>query len=294
MKLVSLPILAFALFGVSSLKAADFDGIVAFGDSLTDNGNACIYAKNQSEICLLYPQGRFTDGPVWLEVLSEKMGFNAPTPSLIGGNNFAYGGATTGFEPSPHLLNVGHQIEAYLKRNKGAADSNKLFVILAGGNDVKNEIIPTKLIANMQQHIEDLAKAGAKTFLVPNFAPYAQTPLASAAISAVAEAIGTVWDFFGSDGQSVKENLSSAADAFTDGGIQILNVLHEQMLVDAEISLGVKIYRLDAYNNFLAARKQHDDIELFTYDFFHPSAFAHELMAQDIFEILNAKGQSKK
>jgi|GEM_PF-6194095 len=302
MKLITLPLIALAFLGFSSLQAHNFNGIVAFGDSLTDNGNACLYAKNPSYICLAYPHGRFTDGPVWLEVLSKKMSFAAPTPSLIGGNNFAFGGATTGFARSPHLLNVGHQIKAYLERNKGVADSKKLVVIWAGGNDVKNEIVPVKLIANMKQHIEDLANAGAKTFLVPNFAPYAQTPLASSAISAVAEAVGTVWDFFRvtfnetseTDGKTIQEGISSITGHLTDGGIRILNMLLEQMLVSVESSKNVKIYRFDAYNNFLKAKAEHDEADLFTYDLFHPSAFAHRRMAQDIEKVLNTKSHTQK
>lgn len=289
-----------AFFAVPSLQAHTFDGIVAFGDSLTDNGNACLHAKNRSYLCQIFPDGRFTDGPVWLEVLSEKLGFHAPKPSLIGGNNFAYGGATTGFGRSPYLLNVGHQVATYLKRNKGLADKKKLFVIWAGGNDVKNKIIPINLISNMRRHIEDLANAGAKTFLVPNFAPYAQVPLVSGPVSVIAEAAGTVWDFvrvaidetIETDGKAIQKGITSVADHATNGLIRTFNIVLEQMLVSVERARNVKIYRFDSYSNFFAAKAQHDEADLFTYDFFHPSALAHELMAQEIEKVLKqAQGQ---
>ncbi|MFO1146004.1 MAG: SGNH/GDSL hydrolase family protein [Rhodospirillales bacterium] len=59
-----------------------FSGLVVFGDSLSDNGNV----------------GRFSNGPVWVEVLALRIGTEL-TPSRLGGTNFAVGGARSHGRP---------------------------------------------------------------------------------------------------------------------------------------------------------------------------------------------------
>jgi phospholipase/lecithinase/hemolysin len=66
--------------------AASFDEIVIFGDSLSDNGNL-VFIENQPEPDPeLYYQGRFYNGPVWVEYLADPQHLNAPlTDRAIGG-----------------------------------------------------------------------------------------------------------------------------------------------------------------------------------------------------------------
>ena len=61
---------------VSAKLNPAFDHMVVFGDSLSDTGNA----------------GRFSNGPVWVEQLAASLNV-ALEPSLMGGTNFAIGGA---------------------------------------------------------------------------------------------------------------------------------------------------------------------------------------------------------
>ena len=70
-------------------------GLTLFGDSLTDTGNI-------SELTFGlapgsdYFDGRFSNGPVWAEVMAQQFGLASPTHSRGGGSNYAYGGAETG------------------------------------------------------------------------------------------------------------------------------------------------------------------------------------------------------
>ena len=64
------------LMSVSAKLNPAFDHMVVFGDSLSDTGNA----------------GRFSNGPVWVEQLAASLNI-ALEPSLMGGTNFAIGGA---------------------------------------------------------------------------------------------------------------------------------------------------------------------------------------------------------
>ncbi len=294
MKSLFLSSLFFICLLLSKLYGLGVNGIVAFGDSLSCNGNACIYALEPADICIIYPQGRFTDGDVWLEVLADELDLPRPRPSLAGGYNFAYGGATTGWDISTNLLNVGHQVEAYLQRVGGQADPRSLYVLWVGGNDIKNKIIPKSLIPNLKKHITELARAGAKTFLIPNYPPLAKTPLISGAAGVLGWGLAAIGDYFQFEGTAtIRQSFSMYADQAADFGIQTLNRQLKHMLLELEQSLQITIYHFDAYtlfhevtNNLHAFGLSEND-HLFLYDGFHPSRVVHRILGQEAYKFLN-------
>ena len=94
-----LSLLGVALMVMSSLVAAEpFTAIIAIGDSLTDSGNAfratSALPGQAVPVSPPYFRGR-SNGLMWVEHLAEALGLQI-TPSLDGGTNFAFGGATTG------------------------------------------------------------------------------------------------------------------------------------------------------------------------------------------------------
>jgi phospholipase/lecithinase/hemolysin len=146
--------------------------VYAFGDSLTDTGNV-----NASTFGILplspYTSGRFSNGLLWIDRVTSAFGTQA-TPSLTGGNNFAYGGATTGGTIPPGAT---FQTLDYLARQGfDGADPEALYIVYGGGNDVLNELgstlAPETLAAaateNIQQAVTNLALAGAEYIMVPN------------------------------------------------------------------------------------------------------------------------------
>ena len=92
--------------------AAAYTSIFAFGDSLSDAGN--LFAESESTIPLKpYVDGHFSNGPTWVEDLSQMLGLGPMKPFLTSNNgtNYAFGGAQTGttdinpsnpYEPDPH------------------------------------------------------------------------------------------------------------------------------------------------------------------------------------------------
>ena len=82
-----------ASLGCASAPA--YTHLFAFGDSLSDAGNLYI-ADGGTLPVSPYSAGHFSNGPTWVEDLSEKLGLGTLTPSLEGGNDFAFGGAQTG------------------------------------------------------------------------------------------------------------------------------------------------------------------------------------------------------
>jgi 3-phytase len=154
----------------SAAKAeAPFSKIVIFGDSLSDTGNA--YLASSGVIAgFPYYQGRFSNGPVWVEIMAQELGLPAPAASLDGGTNYAWGGAETGpglsYFDTP---NVGMQIDMFLADHGGFA-GDELIVVAAGSNDLLWQ--PPwgygQIVGNLCNHITDLAAVGGKTFLVAN------------------------------------------------------------------------------------------------------------------------------
>lgn len=155
--------------GVPRLKE-----LLVFGDSLSDVGNFYIMNKKVDPKEPYY-EGRFSNGPLWIEVFAEEMRLPPVKPSLAGGLNYAYGGARTGDGEREGKPDIGAQINEYLKKTGGKVKRNQLVVICGGSNDfLKGN--PIQTIPNMIESIERLAKAGGKTFLVSNFPPLGCLP----------------------------------------------------------------------------------------------------------------------
>ena len=109
----------------------------------------------------------------------------APTASVNGGTDYAYGGAMTGdgttfstFGPASAMVpNMGQQISDYLGSNTPTA--GQLFTLWGGANDVLNggQTDPTVLLQNLGNEITTLAMAGAKQFLIGNLPMLNLTPV---------------------------------------------------------------------------------------------------------------------
>jgi phospholipase/lecithinase/hemolysin len=167
-------VLALTMLG-TSLRAGDITGIVAFGDSLSDVGNT--YIADGIPPSPPYYQGHYSNGPIWLEYLANGLGVPAPTASLAGGTDNAWGGAETGnglsFEDTP---NIGLQISTYLASHTPL--STQLFTIWGGANDFLNGGVtnPAVPVNNLISEITTLAAAGGKQFMVPNLPTLGDLP----------------------------------------------------------------------------------------------------------------------
>ena len=89
-----------AAFSAGSAHAATYPAIYSFGDSLSDVGNALAASGAVGDPIPLpgfYYNGRFSNGPNWLDDLSAKLGLSvSPALAIPPGNDFAFGGAQTG------------------------------------------------------------------------------------------------------------------------------------------------------------------------------------------------------
>jgi phospholipase/lecithinase/hemolysin len=174
-------------------STSPFSTIYAFGDSLSDAGNVSILTALTGEEPVSPPyyhtnygveQGTvFSNGPVWVQDLSEDLGLGQLAPSLAGGTDFAYGGAETGSTPQNSgnsetaLLSLPNQLSQF-KTEVGRASSSALFTLSIGGNDIidilagagntaqQQSIDVTDSVNNEISAINQMASDGMKNLLV--------------------------------------------------------------------------------------------------------------------------------
>ena len=152
--------------------------MIVFGASRSDSGNA--FALTGGFLpAPPYWQGRFSNGPNWVDQLAENLGLPVPGPFVLGGTNYAVAGAESGPGFSNTCVgntcapNIGLQIEFFLSGSP-VIDGDELFVLQGGGNDFGQFIglhNATITAYNMRTNIETLALAGADNFVVINLGP---------------------------------------------------------------------------------------------------------------------------
>ena len=185
-------LLATTLAAVPAQAAGGFSDLVIFGDSLSDTGNLSLATGGyypQAGTTQPYFGGRYSNGLLWTELLATGLGqAGDATPSLAGGNNFAWAGARTGAGGSP----PGLLDQTTLWSMTRPADANALYVLVGGGNDMRDartdapgtSVLENKFrqssaelaIANLKGSLGILAASGAKNVLVSNIPDLGATP----------------------------------------------------------------------------------------------------------------------
>lgn len=174
----SLAAAALAALCAGPASAATFSNAFFFGDSLSDTGNVLAFGLMPAGP---YYQGRFSDGPVWVEYLAAGIGHaDAAKANFMGGNNYAIGGARIAAGGTSVLAQIGT-----FSSNYAVADANALYVVVAGGNDMRDARsgnpanIGAAAVAaadNLKTALDLLAGKGAKNVLVANLPDLGKTP----------------------------------------------------------------------------------------------------------------------
>jgi phospholipase/lecithinase/hemolysin len=149
--------------------------ILAFGDSLSDNGyyqgypGGTVGNTNPADV---YGFRRYSNGPVWVEYLAGPTLFNVPLLDL------AYGGATTSFDNPAAFNATGNaayntttglqwQVATY-QSTFFTISPTTLVTLWAGGNDMFNARSPVTAAQNIGLAIQNLITIGGSAFIVPN------------------------------------------------------------------------------------------------------------------------------
>ncbi|KAB8314729.1 SGNH/GDSL hydrolase family protein [Tolypothrix campylonemoides VB511288] len=244
--------------------------LYVFGDSLSDVGNVLQATGGTYPPSPPYFQGRYSNGPVWVEYLASDLGL---TPKQ--NTNFAYGGATTGSGSMNGIPSLLAQVDSFTKAHR-QVNANALYVLWAGANDYLHGTTtnPTQLSENLSRAVQSLSKAGAKKILVANLPDLGKLP--------------------GTSNNSYSSALSSLTVAHNLSLAKSLDVLKQELGSDTQI-IELDVYSLyhqaitdpakfgltnvtsACLNN--AASCSNPNKFLF-WDGIHPTTAAHQILAK--------------
>ncbi len=278
----------------SSGWAMTFDQLIIFGDSLSDTGNV-FTITGRTAPQPPYFNGRFSNGPVWVERFAERLGVPMPTASLLGGGNYAYGGADTGFGTSVRgTPNISEQVSAYLAGlGSATAGRNDLFVVWGGSNDFANaplrgvsvaDTVPLDSVTNLANDIVRLANKGAEQFMVPNLVPLGQTPgfrgtSDEAVLDAKVEEFNALLDV-------ALDEIESTLNNVTVFRYDVFGLFGE--IASVPINFGLTNLTDRAFSGFLGVPGSvvpNPDEYLF-WDWNHPTTVTHEILGQRAFNVV--------
>jgi phospholipase/lecithinase/hemolysin len=258
-------------------KSEPFTRILIFGDSLTDTGN--FYRLSGGYPPPPYFEGRFCNGPLWVEYLAAELGMQYEPA-----DNFAVAGATTGTSNSndgpgrqfPGLLD---EIASFINDGGVTEPERALYVVAAGANDFSVGLAagasPQTIIENGVNNtlagVQRLRESGARFIIVMNVPDLGVTPLAlnsgnGALLTQLSKAYNQV--------------LGIALDRLAQAGIPT-------MRLDAFAVLDKMVQDPAAYGfsnvsvPFLLAPPGTSPDGFLFWDPFHPTTKAHEVLAEE-------------
>lgn len=189
---------------IGPAAASAYDGLYVFGDSLSDVGN--LYAQYGQPVSPPYSEGRYSNGNLWIQDVAASLGLGPVTPSYLGGNDFAYGGAQTGatdanqYNSTPaSMFQQGLDLPSQLKQFNAQVttpQANALYTLWIGSNDLdallaevaanplQTQEIPTdiqQIIGNIATFVTGLANDGMKNLLALDVTDLSKTPESIAA-----------------------------------------------------------------------------------------------------------------
>ena len=166
--------------------------LFAFGDSLSDAGNLYALDGGTAPVSPYYA-GHFSNGPTWVENLSQMLGLGTLEPSLKGGNDFAFGGAETGTTAIEgyNPIDLPTQIAEYAAEHPSPV-KGALYTLDIGSNDIFNALddyaagkisiggvdaVVAEAETNTVNDVEALVALGARSLLFYEVPDLGLTPL---------------------------------------------------------------------------------------------------------------------
>jgi phospholipase/lecithinase/hemolysin len=220
----------------STVSAAPYGALYAFGDSLSDAGNAYIATMGATPpappFASVNGYGVYSNGPVWVQDLAGDLGLGPLLPSLAGGTDFAVGGASSGAfgaypgSPGDLLPAPGNPLaQSQLGMFESAVPhpaANALYTLSIGANDIQTLFAldagnPTQaaadsavVIANIGRFVGDLAADGGHNFVVLNVPDIGVSPRALAQGAAIAAELSAFTAAFDAGLESALDGLAQS------------------------------------------------------------------------------------
>lgn len=300
-------ILIALLFSVHA-SAASLDKIVVFGDSLSDNGNLYEYMKHELPMSPPYFSGRFTNGPVWIELLADMYYSKASRAHLL---DYAFGGAGVSEEVDDDedevLFTLRREVDSYLLTHQDKADDSSLYVIWMGSNnylavpeDVDGAV--DGVILGIKHDMQRLIARGAKHFMIINVPDLGKTPAAKDF-----DAVELLTELSIKHNTLLKETLDEMGRADPSLKLLYFNVqTNLDELLDSPEQYGFTNTTDTCYEEMVNTPSEKSILKMVSsvkarrsvdactgYVFFdpvHPSALAHAILAERVKKMLDDTG----
>ena len=301
--------IALLLFFSTLTSAMSLNTIVVFGDSLSDNGNLYKYMKQQLPVSPPYFKGRFSNGPVWIELLAQSYYPSGSVDHLL---DYAFGGAgvmESSNEEDDELFTLKRELDAYFISHQGRADPQSLYVIWIGANnylalpdDIDQAVKDVN--AGIAKSVQRLVNHGAQYILVVNLPDLGKTPIARDI-----DAVDIMSDMSKRHNELLVYNMLKfkrsyptlnwiyfdVNRAFDDmmvhperfGFSNVISTCYEAAVLKPSANV---ILNMVATIKARAALTEDVCGGYLFFDPVHPSAVAHQVMAQSVRTLLDAKG----
>jgi phospholipase/lecithinase/hemolysin len=311
-----------------------YSGVHVFGDSLVDAGNALKLAHWYGDLTfsdlpdgapvarLGYFEGRFTNGYTYADLLANKL-IGVPTRPVFpfgyedpwlgipvnpfasepSGNNlnWAYGGAQL-VRDSEAVPDFEGQTDAFRDAVDGRADSNALYLITLGGNDVRRLAVSDEAPASLSEATAKLQEAAAE--FRQEVGQLIDIGVRHLVVTGIPD-VGLIprYDLNG-DGQLTGEELvrSQAATQYSAllDGMQRQHVAELQAQYPGVTITYVSLTEATQENFALLGQllgRTIDplaDQDLLFFDQIHPTAQSHALLAGSIIDTLNGVADNNR
>ncbi|BAC89831.1 gll1890 [Gloeobacter violaceus PCC 7421] len=180
-----------ALSNGTKVDPLEVDGVYVFGDSLVDTGNVFNANGGVFPPSPPYFSGRFSNGPLWIENVLAPLGINLVPSTTAGGQNFAFGGAPSGFfleqpiplgGPPPETPGLLYQLGTFTQPAPQVTPQT-LYFISAGSNDLLNDFLANREldynvpVQNLTTAVATLYAYGARNIVISNIPDLSRAPL---------------------------------------------------------------------------------------------------------------------
>jgi outer membrane lipase/esterase len=228
-----------------------------------------------------YFDGRFSNGPVWIEGFSTE--FKLP-PATI--SNFAVGGANSR-RGNSNLPGLRLQIDRSLQASP-TSNSNELVVIWSGSNDYPgNGSSPASVVKNILTGVQRFVDVGAQQFIVPNLDPPLQVLPGSPNLVKKSEVVNLIADH----NQTLNASLQKIAQANPQLSIVPTDIYALFEAVAANPGrFGFANADLPCIDPLTGAVCANPDRYFFWDEATHPTAAGHKLISAYSLDTLTAKG----
>lgn len=207
--------------GAAGAQQLNYSGGLVFGDSLSDTDNFARFLSPALRPGAPYVNGRFSNGPVWLETFGTLRGISLDSRAFGGARAITRTGDPTGL-----ATDLAPQVDRFLAGGTTVA-ADRLVAIWIGGNDYIGVLsAPTPpSTAQVQATIASVATsvatqagrlyaAGARNFVLVNLPPLGNIPLTSGLPAATRASANQVSDLHSQALANVASGLrAQGADA---------------------------------------------------------------------------------